>query len=135
MVQRIRQLLEAARLPGLAAVYLYGSHAAGRAHSESDVDIALLLDRETLPTVADRFGLRLSAIAALGDRLGAPTDIVVLNDLPPLFAREIVLRGVPVAIYDDTLDHAFRRDVQLRAADIEPFIESHRRRLLEALAG
>ena len=37
---------------GVVAVYLFGSHAAGRAHRESDVDIGVLLDRHMYSTPA-----------------------------------------------------------------------------------
>jgi predicted nucleotidyltransferase len=45
--------------PGVVAPYLFGSVAAGRAHRESDVDIAVLLDWATFPTPAARFEARL----------------------------------------------------------------------------
>jgi predicted nucleotidyltransferase len=45
--------------PGVVAAYLFGSVAAGRAHRESDVDIAVLLDWATFPTPAARFEARL----------------------------------------------------------------------------
>jgi predicted nucleotidyltransferase len=46
----LRRFLEEARPPGLVSAYLYGSHGEGRAHRESDVDVALVLDRARLPT-------------------------------------------------------------------------------------
>ena len=40
---------------GLVAAYLFGGHAAGRAHRESDVDVAVLLAWDVYPTVRARF--------------------------------------------------------------------------------
>jgi hypothetical protein len=59
---------------------------------------------------------------------------VVLNDAPPSFGRHIVTRGRRVSCADPEADDAFRRDVQLRAADLEPFLRRMRRLKLEALA-
>lgn len=38
----------------ILSAYLFGSHAAGRAHRESDVDVAVLLDRSHYPSVRER---------------------------------------------------------------------------------
>jgi hypothetical protein len=57
-------------------------------------------------------------------------DLVVLNDAPPLLARRIVLEGLRVHCADGEAEHAFRRDVQLRAADLAPFLQRARARLL-----
>src|SRR3954470_8845525 len=43
---------------GVASVYLFGSHAEGRAHRESDVDVGILLLWERHPTQDDRFDMR-----------------------------------------------------------------------------
>jgi hypothetical protein len=64
--------------------------------------------------------------------VGREADVVVLNDAPPLIARRIS-RGIRVHCADETLDHAWQRDVQLRAADIEPFIRKMRQRVLDGL--
>lgn len=98
-----------------------------------DVDLGVLLDRAIHPHADDRFAVRLELLAHVGGRLGADADIVILNDAPPLLGRAIVIEGQAVRVYNAAHDHAYRRDVQLRAADIEPFIERHRRGLLERL--
>jgi predicted nucleotidyltransferase len=121
---------------GIAAAWLFGSHAAGRAHHESDVDVALLLDWSRYP---DR-GTRSCARVRLGSDLIAAlhhddVQVVVLNDAPPLFARRIVVEGDRLHVGSPEVEHGFRRDVQLRAADVAPFVERARRRLLETVKG
>ena len=64
----------------------------------------------------------------------AEPDVVVLNDAPPTFAASIVTRGRRLRCADPEAEHAFRRDVQLRAADLKPFLERTRRIKLRALA-
>src|SRR4051812_12641573 len=119
---------------GVTAAYLFGSHAEGGVHRESDIDVAVLLDRVVFPREQKRAEQQI----VLGSELiGAlhhnEIDVVILNDAPPLFAREIVRRGRVVYCADSQALRGFVRDTQLMAADIEPFIERHRRRLLEAL--
>jgi predicted nucleotidyltransferase len=132
---RVARYFEDAAAPGVVSAYLFGSHAAGRAHRESDVDIGVLLDRTKHPTAGDRFAelVRLTSdlIAALHANA---IDVVVLDDAPPMLARHIVTAGRRLYCADVAADHAFVRDVQLRAADIEPFLRRTRRRKLAALA-
>lgn len=120
--------------PGLVSSYLFGSYGENRAHRESDVDVGVLLDRSVYPTSADRFEARLGLIARLGGAL-APRepDVVVLNDAPPAFAARIVTTGIRTTCSDDERDHAFRRDSQLRAADLQPFLQRMRRIKLETI--
>jgi len=121
---------------GVQAAYLFGSRADGRAHRESDVDVAVLLDRERWPGKGERFDFR---VALTSELIGAlqtnEVDVVVLNDLPPLFARRIVFEGEPLACSEPEAARQFIRDVQLRAADLEPWLRRMRRIKLRALAG
>jgi predicted nucleotidyltransferase len=119
---------------GLISAYLFGSHAKGRAHRESDVDVAVLLAWERYPTAKDRFEARVRLGAAVGAALRcARVDLVVLNDVPPALGRRIVTTGQRVFCADPERDHAFIRDVQLRAADLDPFLRRARRLKLEAI--
>jgi uncharacterized protein len=120
---------------GIASVYLFGSHAAGRAHRESDVDLGILLLWDRYPTSRDRFEARVDLISDLGAALSRnDLDVVILNDAPPLFGRRIIYEGRRVFLGDPAADHVFVRDVQLRAADLEPWLTKMRRLQLEALA-
>ena len=122
--------------PGsLAAAWLFGAHAERRAHRESDVDVGVLFRRDAHPTARERFdaGVRLAAwlVAELRHPL---VDLVVLDDAPPGLAARVVTHGIPIMVWDPELEHAFRRDAQLRAADLAPFLQRTRRLKLQALA-
>lgn len=120
--------------PEVLAAYLFGSMAAGRAHHDSDVDVALLLDWSALPTARHRFDARLRIGARLAAALHRDDlDLVILNDSPPHLAREIVTRGLRVRCADPEADHAFRRTAMLRAADLDPFLRRARRIKLAAI--
>jgi predicted nucleotidyltransferase len=119
----------------VCSAYVFGSVAEGRAHRESDVDVAVLLVRGAHPNAADRFDARLRLSARLGARLGRPADVVILNDVAPGLGRHIVSRGLRILLRDGEADHTFVRDVQLRAADLDPFLRRFRSIKLDALAG
>jgi len=118
--------LEARPAP-VVSVYLYGSYANGRAHRESDVDLAILLDPERMPSARERFEARVDLASALIAELHRnDLDLVVLNDLPPGLARAIITGGQRIYCVDAATDRAFARQVQLRAADLEPFLRRAR---------
>lgn len=124
-----------ARPAGVVSAYLFGSHARGTAHRESDVDVAVLLDYEVL---SER-GARAREALRLCKELIAVThsnqvDVVVLNDAPPELAAGVVSRGRRLYCTDEAVDHAFVRTALLRHADIRPFLDRTRRVKLRALA-
>ncbi len=119
---------------GVAAAYAFGSHAEGRAHRESDVDIGVLLLREHFATARTRFDEGVRLASWLAAELHHPAiDLVVLNDAPPGLAARVVTGGTRVYVGDAEIEHAFRRDAQLRAADIAPFLRRARALKLQAL--
>jgi hypothetical protein len=77
--------------------------------------------------------VRLSAWA-VGALHRNDVDVVVLNDAPPQLARHIVMTGRRVSCRDAEADHAFVSDVQLWAADLEPFLRRARLIKFDALA-
>src|SRR5258707_14301677 len=104
MALRLEAALAQTDEPAMLSGYLFGSFSAGRAHRESDVDLAILLDRSLGP--AERFQVRLRLSASLPARLsGRAVDVVVLNDAPPHLGRRAVLDGVRVFCRDAEADH------------------------------
>jgi predicted nucleotidyltransferase len=132
MADRLRDALR--DTPGLVSAYLFGSTATGRDHADSDVDVAVLVDRTTHPTPADRFELRLTAIATLRRAAGREVDLVILNDAPPQLARRIMVEGERLLVLDSQQELAHLRVVRSRAADLEPFLRRTRAVKLQAIA-
>ena len=123
-----------AAFPGAVSAYLFGSHAEGRAHRESDVDIGVLLRHDRYPTDRARFDARVTLSEQIAAALQiSQVDLVILNDVPPLLARRIVTEGRRVFCADPEADHSFIRDAQLRAADLEPFLRRMQSLKLDAL--
>jgi predicted nucleotidyltransferase len=119
----------------ILAVYLYGSRARGTASRDSDVDVAVVLDPAPPIAPEARMDLRLQLI---GDAIHVTgeneVDLVILNDVPAPMASRIIREGVRIHATGPERLHAFERDVQLRAADLEPFLRRARRVQLERLA-
>lgn len=127
--------LAAPDLPPVISAYLFGSTAEGRAHRDSDVDLGVLFDYTQSGSRRRRFEARVLLSVRLSGELGIDrVDVSVLNDVPPTFARRIVTEGQRILCTDVAADHAFVRDVQLRAADLEPFLRRTRRLKLAAIA-
>jgi uncharacterized protein len=119
---------------GLVSAYLFGSVASGRAHHDSDVDVAVLLDRQLYPTPQHRFDLRLRLMGRLQSAIGRDVDLVVLNDAPPQLGRHVMTAGERLVVRDTERDHAHLRLTLSRAADLEPFLRRTRAVKLRALA-
>lgn len=120
--------------PGVIAAYLYRSHAEGRAHRESDVDVAVLLDRAIHATDAARFEARLDLIARVAAALRTnEIDLIVLNDVPATLARKVLWDGQRVYCRDAETLHAFSRTTHLLAPDLEMFLQRQRRPLLDTM--
>lgn len=119
---------------GVISAYLFGSHASGRQHRESDVDVAVLFDRAAIPSSANRFERRVLLLSGLIAALRQnAVDLIVLNDVPPQLARTAIA-GHRVFCADPEGDHAFLRTTLIRAADLEPFLRRVRRVKLNAIA-
>ena len=134
LADRLAGYFAATDTPGVVSVYLFGSYASGRAHRESDVDVGVLLEWSRYPTPVARFDLRVRLAGELPAVLRSPVDIVILNDAPPGLGRAVVTSGLRVFVKNPDLDHAFVRDVQLRAADLDPWLRRIRHVKLEAIA-
>jgi uncharacterized protein len=131
---RLKEYFEDHPELGVVSAFLFGSHAEGRAHRESDVDVAILLDWSRHPGARERFEARIricsDLIAVLHEN---EVDLVVLNDLPPLFARHILWNGERIFLADPEADFAFLHKTQVLAAELGPYLERLRRLRLEAL--
>ena len=135
LLRKLTAAFDQVPVAGLVSAYLFGSHAAGRPHRESDIDVGVLLDAATHPTRRQRFEIRTRLIGALGHALGANAiDLVVLNDAPPHLVRRVMTDGIRLYCADVEADHAARRTALLRAADLEPFLRRARRVKLRAIA-
>lgn len=75
------------RLPGLVAVYRFGSEVTGTTNRESDLDIAVLCDK---PLSAQT---RYSLVSELEVALGRPVDMVDLSTASTVICAQVVSTG------------------------------------------
>ena len=76
----------------VVAGYVFGSAATGRARPDSDIDIAVLVNTESIP--ADLLDYRLRLMADLRHVLErSDVEVVVLNQAPPALAYNVVFKG------------------------------------------
>ena len=83
-------------------VYLFGSHAWGKADEESDIDIAILLDPDL--DKKQRWEMRLHLIGVFAEALDVSDDIidlVILQDVPPLLRYNATVYG-GVCVYESS---------------------------------
>jgi predicted nucleotidyltransferase len=119
---------------GVVSVYLFGSVARGADHEESDVDLGVLLRRSAFPSRLERSQERVRLLAGLMAALGRnAVDLIVLNDVPPRFGREVIVRGERILCADPEEDLRFRHRIQLLAADLDVFMRRMDPLKLEAL--
>ena len=105
--------------PEVSAAYIFGSLASGRARSDSDVDVAVLLD----PAFAVQLPLkyRMDLIADAGSALETfNVDVVLLNQAPPALAYNVITKGKLVYERSRSVRVAFQiRNLNL-FLDLEP---------------
>jgi predicted nucleotidyltransferase len=122
LVERLRTAL-AAR-PDVVCAWLFGSRARGDARPDSDVDVALLLDRDpggTLPA---------SGIAVAGELervLASPVDVVVVDLAPPDLVHRVMRDGILLLDRDPGRRIAFEVAARNRWFDLQPIIAAYRR--------
>lgn len=114
MASIIREFFEP--LPGVVAVYLFGSHARDRATAASDVDVAVLFEHQKIPDGQTLLDLQ----EALAGRLRVPSaDLIVMNRINPILKYQIFRHGVIVLKKNMKQLNAFRVRSLTDYADIK----------------
>jgi len=119
----IREVLEASA-PEVAAAYLFGSSARDTRNAASDVDVAILLERDPPPRLS---GLCLELEAALERALGCEVDLVVLNVAAPELCHRVLRDGILVLERDRSARIRFEVRARNEYFDIRPRLDEYRR--------
>lgn len=113
----------------IVAVYLFGSAAAERSHSLSDLDFALLLN-ESLDE-ASAFDLRLETMGKLEQIARRPVDVVLLNEATPLLLFQVFRNGRLLLERDRASRCLFQMRALNRYYDFKPYLDYHQARFRE----
>lgn len=109
---------------GLAAVYLFGSHARSDAREGSDVDLGLLYQEAPPPSVSGPSARMEDDLEAL---LGRRVQAVVMNSAPPDLVHRVLRDGR--LLREDDRSGRIRFEVAARREyfDLLPFLRRYRR--------
>ena len=110
--------------PRVVVGYLFGSVARGTNRARSDVDVAVLLDRDPPRTLG---GLHLDLEADLQDIAGRSVQLVVLNRAPVDLIHRVLRDGI--LLLDRDPSARIRFEVRSRNAyfDLLPILQRYRR--------
>jgi len=118
------------RPDGIIAAYLFGSVARGTAGARSDVDVAVLYAAAPPATLE---GLPLDLEGRIGQLLGRPVQVIVLNTAPVGLVHRVLRDGV--LLLDSAKSARIRFEVRSRNEffDLQPIVARYRRRPLPPL--
>ena len=85
----------------VAAAYVFGSAARGQMRAHSDIDLAILFERE--PEAMALFELK----ADLTGRAGRNVDLVALNSVSPILAMQVLRYGRQILVNDSKKNAEF----------------------------
>lgn len=113
-----------AAVPGVVAVYLFGSVARGQARPSSDVDLGVLYE-VTPPATLDGLGLDLAT--ELEAALGRRVDLVVLNRASADLIHRVLRDGILVVERDRRRRIEFEVNSRNEYFDLAPIRAQYRR--------
>lgn len=109
--------------------YLFGSRATGTAHSDSDADIAIMIDRRIGLLERERLALDLA------EALGSPeADVVVLAEADLELRGKIIQEGRVIFSSDDARRVAFEVETRTDYFDFLPHLQMQTAGFLHRIA-
>lgn len=84
-------------IPGVIAVYLFGSYAEEKEKQTSDIDVGVLFDDETLPAAKEKI---VEYTLSLSRQLRKDIHIVILNFAGETLLEQIFKKGICITIKD-----------------------------------
>lgn len=114
---------------GVGFAFLFGSRARREARPDSDLDLAVMCDRELSLLARSRLA------GAVASALGVPeVDLVVLSEASLELRAKVIREGQLVHSVDEPARVAFQVRTLSEFLDFEPTLRMHERRVLEQFA-
>ncbi|MFH1968000.1 MAG: nucleotidyltransferase domain-containing protein [bacterium] len=108
--------------------YVFGSFAYQNFNSESDVDIAVYMDKAR---VSDFFDERLELISEISQALGKEADILVLNSTPPFLKYVVLKEGKLIFSRDESKRIDFELKTTNEYFDFRFVLEKYNKRMMK----
>lgn len=116
----------------IAAVYLYGSHAAGKDAPGSDVDIAVLTTHSPEKNLGS-FKLRTAIQIDLSRLLRKDVDVVFMREIGEALLWEVLKNGKVLSEKDPLANHNFRVSGMTRCLDFHYYQKRMQRGMVDAM--
>lgn len=120
------------KVPGLAAVYLFGSYGTEYQTALSDVDLGFVFSRDRVPDADAHLALIGTVTGALQED---DVSVTLLDKAPLAFRHSVLATGRPLFVYDDVVLADFVEETIDRyldyQIDYEPFLREYDRALVE----
>lgn len=113
--------------PTILAAYLFGSTANQTAGTNSDVDVALRLDKGV--SVDEQLELRLELMDDVETVFKRSADIVILNNASLKMIRQVLTRGDLLFVRDERAERLYAIQKQKEYFDFKYYIEKDRQEL------
>jgi predicted nucleotidyltransferase len=124
--------VELRTVPGLAAVYVYGSYGTEYQTPLSDVDLAFVFAKGHVPDFEAHCALIGTVTATLHEE---DVSVTLLDDAPLAFRHKVLATGRPLFVYDDVALADFVEETIDRYLDYQvdyvPFLREYDRALVE----
>jgi uncharacterized protein len=109
--------------PDVVVAYLFGSVARNQANDLSDVDIAILLTPDL--AAHEMVERQLQLMVGLAPFSSHEIQVVILNQVSPLLAYEVVRDGLLLYEQDERVRVAYEVGVMKRYFDVKPMLDFH----------
>lgn len=121
--KRIKNLEKIFKKEGVVLAYLFGSVAKGNVTPLSDIDIAVLFSNKVKRD--EYFDKRLKLASEIDKALGVyKTEIICLNEAPPLLKHRAIFQGIVIFARDIKLKRNFEFRVLQEYEDFKYHLET-----------
>ncbi len=119
--------------PEIVACYLYGSRAKGKEHSDSDVDLAFLLDDSV--AAEQYYDLKMTYYAGLGELLRLDIHPLIMNDAGDVVLGQVFGKGKLLYQQNAETLRTFRRHKLPLIAEFSYYVDLRLNRLSSRYGG
>jgi hypothetical protein len=116
------------RHPEIEVAYIFGSVAQGKSSDLSDIDLAILVDRQQVNESAYRYGYKAEIITDLIRLLKTnKVDLVILNEANTLLKHRVLYNGKLIHSKNESKRIQFQTSTIDKYVDFKEIIKPHRK--------